>query len=365
MANTEVFYPTQYDPLFSLSTSNNANQDNLLHVAQQVQQQQLSYQTSGGGRAELMSADDLAQRLSLQEDVPLILDCRSFIAYNAAHVSLAVNVNCADRLMRKRLLGGKVRLVDLVACPEGKRRLAEGNCTDVVAYDDDTVTLETTSACHQSSLLLILGLLVNLGKKVFYLEGGLKEFERRHGELCCRRTDEEKPQPQRPLCSPTSPVVEEGIDTAAVTEILPYLYLGNECDAADMDMLQRLCITHVLNVTSNIPFRCEHLGLVTKRLAASDSAMQDIRQYFTDALAFIDEAQRAGGRVLVHCQAGVSRSATIVIAYLMHQRGMTLMDAFHHVRSLRSIVAPNLSFMGQLLAFEQAMRKVVCAMTST
>lgn len=52
-------------------------------------------------------------------------------------------------------------------------------------------------------------------------------------------------------------------------------------------MLQRLNMTHILNVTSNIPFRCEHLGLVTKRLAATDSFVQDMRQYFSEALAFI------------------------------------------------------------------------------
>lgn len=70
-----------------------------------------------------------------------------------------------------------------------------------------------------------------MSRKCVRCAGGLKEFERRHGELCCRRTDEEKPQPQRPLCSPTSPVVEAGIDTATVTEILPYLYLG-QCVAS-------------------------------------------------------------------------------------------------------------------------------------
>lgn len=52
-------------------------------------------------------------------------------------------------------------------------------------------------------------------------------------------------------------------------------------------MLQREKITHVLNVTSNIPFRCEHLQLITKRLSATDSVIQDIRQYFIEALAFI------------------------------------------------------------------------------
>lgn len=311
--------------------------------------------------AEAMTTSDLANRLQLRaNDPPLIIDCRSFIAYNASHVYDAINVNCADRMMRKRLLGGKVRLIDLVACPESKRRLTDdGQTTDVVVYDDDTVVPQQNSC--QSSLLLIMGLLVNLGKRVFYLEGGLKEFEKRHSDLCFKRLDADRPQ--RPLCSPTSPIVEAGIDTATITEILPYLYLGNECDAADAELLQRLQITHVLNVTSNIPFRCEHLGLVTKRLAATDSAIQDIKQFFSEALAFIDEAQRAGGRVLVHCQAGVSRSATITIAYLMHQRGMTMMDAFHYVRTLRSIVAPNLSFMGQLLTFEQTLRKVVNAMT--
>jgi len=308
---------------------------------------------------QMMSAAELAQKMRLKNECPIIIDCRSFIAFNAGHLTDAINVNCADRLMRKRLQGGKMRLLDLITCPEGKRRLVD-ETTNVVAYDDDTVAVETSC---QSSLLLILGLLVNLGKRVFYLEGGLKEFERKHGELCYKPANSDKPQ--RPLCSPTSPVVEAGIDTATVTEILPYLYLGNECDAADAELLQRHQITHVLNVTSNIPFRCEHLILTNKRLSASDSAIQDIRQYFSEALSFIDDAQKSGGKILVHCQAGVSRSPTIVIAYLMHQRGMTLMDAFHYVRARRSIVAPNLSFMGQLLAFEQTLRKVVNAMTSS
>lgn len=66
-----------------------------------------------------------------------------------------------------------------------------------------------------------------------------------------------------------------------------------------------------------------------------------------------EEAYQSGRGVLVHCQAGVSRSATIVIAYLMKHTLMTMTDAYKYVRSRRPVVSPNLNFMGQLLEFER------------
>ena len=65
---------------------------------------------------------------------------------------------------------------------------------------------------------------IDLTVIAFIITGGLKEFEKRHSDLCFKRLDADRPQ--RPLCSPTSPIVEAGIDTATITEILPYLYLG-------------------------------------------------------------------------------------------------------------------------------------------
>lgn len=67
------------------------------------------------------------------------------------------------------------------------------------------------------------------------------------------------------------------------------------------------------------------------------------------------------GRVLVHCQAGISRSATICLAYLMKRKRVRLDEAFEFVRRRRSIISPNFSFMGQLLQFESQLLATSCA----
>lgn len=65
-----------------------------------------------------------------------------------------------------------------------------------------------------------------------------------------------------------------------------------------------------------------------------------------------DSVKNKGGRVFVHCQAGISRSATICLAYLMRTNRVKLDEAFEFVKQRRSIISPNFSFMGQLLQFE-------------
>uniref|UniRef100_A0A8C6UJJ8 protein-tyrosine-phosphatase n=1 Tax=Neogobius melanostomus TaxID=47308 RepID=A0A8C6UJJ8_9GOBI len=131
--------------------------------------------------------------------------------------------------------------------------------------------------------------------------------------------------------------------------ILPFLYLGNERDAQDLDLLLRLNIGFVVNVTTHLPLYHQKAGLRYKRLPATDNSKQNLRQYFEEQR----HESRSGQGVLVHCQAGVSRSATVVIAYLMKHTLMTMTDAYKYVRSRRPVVSPNLNFMGQLLEFER------------
>ena len=69
-----------------------------------------------------------------------------------------------------------------------------------------------------------------------------------------------------------------------------------------------------------------------------------------------DDVYRTNGKVLVHCVAGVSRSATITIAYIMQRSLLSMMDAFKLVKRQRHIVAPNFNFMGQLMELERRLQ---------
>jgi hypothetical protein len=86
----------------------------------------------------------------------------------------------------------------------------------------------------------------------------------------------------------------------------------------------------------------------------SDEVQVDIRRHFTACHNFIDNAYLEGdGAVLVHCGAGVSRSGSIVLSYLMKTFGLTLHDAFVICKPLRPKLHPNCGFMQQLLRYEK------------
>jgi hypothetical protein len=58
-------------------------------------------------------------------------------------------------------------------------------------------------------------------------------------------------------------------------------------------------------------------------------------------------------RALVHCRAGVSRSAAVVVAYVMHHKQWSLQQALDHVRARRPIVCPNRGFMQKLVELDR------------
>lgn len=83
-------------------------------------------------------------------------------------------------------------------------------------------------------------------------------------------------------------------------------------------------------------------------------------QHFDEAIAFIEEQLNAGRNLLIHCHAGVSRSATITIAYLMTKNQWTYDEALEFLKSKRKWVRPNFGFEKQLRDYEQrlnAMRR--------
>ncbi|NXF85785.1 DUS26 phosphatase, partial [Eubucco bourcierii] len=136
--------------------------------------------------------------------------------------------------------------------------------------------------------------------------------------------------------------------------------------AANRRELAQLRITHVLNA-SHSKWRggaeyYEGTGIHYLGIEAHDSPSFDMSPYFYPAADFIHQALNEGslcvsppGRILVHCAVGVSRSATLVLAYLMIRHHMPLVEAIKTVKDHRGII-PNRGFLRQLVALDNALR---------
>ena len=102
-------------------------------------------------------------------DSVMILDCRSFLAYNFKHIAGAINVNCANNIVKKRLQQGKITLVDLVNSAQEKECLRSGKWAKAVVYDECTTELEKMPPSHP--IKLVLSSLMKDGKEAFLLKG--------------------------------------------------------------------------------------------------------------------------------------------------------------------------------------------------
>uniref|UniRef100_A0A8D2MZW1 Dual specificity phosphatase 1 n=1 Tax=Zonotrichia albicollis TaxID=44394 RepID=A0A8D2MZW1_ZONAL len=174
-------------------------------------------------------------------------------------------------------------------------------------------------------------------------------------------------KPHSAVPSPMKSFSQEALDAlmsscphGGPVEILPFLYLGSAYHASRKDMLDALGITALINVSANCPNHFEgHYQY--KSIPVEDNHKADISSWFNEAIDFIDSVKSEGGRVFVHCQAGISRSATICLAYLMRTNRVKLDEAFEFVKQRRSIISPNFSFMGQLLQFESQVLAPNCS----
>lgn len=134
-------------------------------------------------------------------------------------------------------------------------------------------------------------------------------------------------------------------------KVREFLFVGGEMAAANKELLLALGITHVINMAASlIPNHFSDIFAYTP-LYLDDTPSEDISCHLYRLLHVIHEAQRAGGKVLVHCHQGVSRSCSVCIAYLMLYEALPYEKAFDSVKSARGICNPNAGFCSQLVTW--------------
>lgn len=130
------------------------------------------------------------------------------------------------------------------------------------------------------------------------------------------------------------------------------LYIGTAADLNDREALVEAGLTHVLTVDSVDPHLALDSGFCTKWINVLDEACSDLLSYLDDCYLFIQAALDGGGAALVHCQAGRSRSATVVTAFLMKKYQLGFTEAYGRLRRLKPDVQPNSGFEEQLCLYE-------------
>ncbi|XP_064921674.1 protein phosphatase Slingshot homolog 3 isoform X1 [Columba livia] len=131
------------------------------------------------------------------------------------------------------------------------------------------------------------------------------------------------------------------------SHVFPHLYLGSEWNAANLEELQQNRVTHILNVAREIDNFFPAL-FTYMNVRVYDEETAQLLPHWNDTFLFLSRVRASGGRALVHCRMGLSRSAATVLAYAMKEFGWSLERALRHVRHCRPGVLPNPGFMRQL-----------------
>uniref|UniRef100_A0A8C0VG09 Dual specificity phosphatase 16 n=1 Tax=Cyanistes caeruleus TaxID=156563 RepID=A0A8C0VG09_CYACU len=294
-------------------------------------------------RTQLIVTEKLVALLESGTQKLLLIDSRPFVEYNTSHILDAINVNCS-KLMKRRLQQDKILITELIQ--HSAKHKIEIDCKqEVVVYDQSSK--DVTSLSSDCFLTVLLGKLEKNFSSVYLLSGGFAEFSSSFPGLC------EGKSTLIPTCisQPCLPVSNTG-----PTRILPHLYLGCQRDVLNKELMQQNDIGYVLNASNTCPkpdFIPESHFL---RVPVNDSFCEKILPWLDKSVDFIEKAKASNGCVLVHCLAGISRSATIAIAYIMKRMDMSLDEAYRFVKEKRPTISPNFNFLGQLLDFEKKIK---------
>jgi protein-tyrosine phosphatase len=131
-----------------------------------------------------------------------------------------------------------------------------------------------------------------------------------------------------------------------ITEVIENLYIsGLESQTAILNK----GIRSVINISSECPVQDLGPMIDYEKINIQDLPTTSIQPYFDRLADRIDKNLQQGIKTLVHCYVGRSRSASVILAYLMKYKQMSLREAFYYLRSRRPIIGPNFGFIKQVI----------------
>jgi hypothetical protein len=193
-------------------------------------------------------------------------------------------------------------------------------------------------------------------------------------DLACRICDdcfEQTMTSDRDLAS-SSGLTKSDFDLPS--EIVPkILYLGSRLSSLNDELMLALNIRQVVvccryleahfynnnNLSKEVAQRFSSnnenhntVAIRYLRLPVTDSLDENLLPFLESAIDFVDQGVQQQCATLIHCRGGVSRSASVVIAYIMRKQQLTYNLALAFVKSRRNSVCPNSAFAEQLRLFE-------------
>ncbi|XP_073346773.1 dual specificity phosphatase 28 [Pagrus major] len=133
------------------------------------------------------------------------------------------------------------------------------------------------------------------------------------------------------------------------------LFISNGRSACSDELIQQEAVTLCINVSKLQPFPAA--GIKKLRVPVYDDPGEDLYSHFDRCADAIQQEETRGGRSVVYCKNGRSRSAAVCVAYLMKHRRLTLAEALQKVKTARHVIDPNPGFMSQLQRYEQELKK--------
>jgi hypothetical protein len=151
--------------------------------------------------------------------------------------------------------------------------------------------------------------------------------------------------------------VDSAADFRSMQLVVPRIFLGSEYPAQDRLVLSERGITHIINCSGLPPAFPSDFSYLAVELP--DAAEEDISRFFGPAIEFIERAlESPTACVLIHCHFGVSRSPSILIAYLMHSKNLSFSVAHSITKRARGFISINEGFIDQLMEADRLNSRV-------